>query len=1031
MGFSAIFITRPVATTLLAIGLFLAGGLAYRFLPVAALPSVDIPTIVVFASRPGADPETIANSVAAPLERRLGEIGGVTEITSLSSIGYTTIIIQFDLGRDINAAGSDVMAAINAAYADLPSDLPIRPFYRKFNPAEAPVMELALTSSTLSTAKIYDAADNILVQRLSRADGVAQVLINGADKPAIRVRLDPVRMAAAGLSGQDVYNAIRGTNVLAPLGSFQTPDTAETIGLNGQISQAEELAPLIVRSSGSGVVRLSDIANVINGSADARVAAWNGTQPAVLLTIKKEAGANVIDTVDGIKALLPRLMQWLPPGIKVTVISDRTTTIRASVSDVRTTLLISIALVLLVVLIFMRRLAATAAAAVTVPLSICGTLVGMWFFGFSIDNFSLMALTISVGFVVDDAIVMIENIVRLMEQGEKPLRAAMLGARQIGFTVMSITLSLVAVFVPLIFMGGILGRLFHEFATTLTLAILISAVVSLSMTPMICGHFLRSDTTDKPPARVWRVIEAGIAATTGFYARSLDWALRHRWLPLMVTVLTIVLTVKLYTVVPKGFLPEQDTGILIGSTVADPGISFQAMSERQRAAVAVVLADPAVASAGSWIGVSAGWNSMNRGWIDVSLKPLAERKVSSEQVIERLRARLNRVGGIQTFLFAAQDLRGGGRQGGSQYQYAMIAPDVAELRYRALRLEDRMKEIPGIEDVASDQDRAGPQVNVVIDRDAATRLGVSTVAIDNALNNAYSQRQLSTIYTQRNQYKVVLEIDPALQVDPSMLDRIYVGSAKGMQVPLSQVARFERGTATLAVRHQGQYPAATISFNLKPGYALGDAQQAVERATVDLRLPDDVRTEFAGNAQFLQKSLATQPLLIGAALISIYIVLGVLYESWLHPLTIMSTLPSAGVGALLALLITRTELSIMGIIGIILLMGIVKKNAIMMIDFALEAERQRALTPLQAIREACVVLFRPIMMTTLAALFGACPLAFAFGTGAELRQPLGISIIGGLLVSQVLTLYTTPVVWLALERLVGHRKSIIGTAPAE
>jgi hydrophobe/amphiphile efflux-1 (HAE1) family protein len=1031
MGFSAIFITRPVATTLLAIGLFLAGGLAYRFLPVAALPSVDIPTIVVFASRPGADPETIANSVAAPLERRLGEIGGVTEITSLSSIGYTTIIIQFDLGRDINAAGSDVMAAINAAYADLPSDLPIRPFYRKFNPAEAPVMELALTSSTLSTAKIYDAADNILVQRLSRADGVAQVLINGADKPAIRVRLDPVRMAAAGLSGQDVYNAIRGTNVLAPLGSFQTPDTAETIGLNGQISQAEELAPLIVRSSGSGVVRLSDIANVINGSADARVAAWNGTQPAVLLTIKKEAGANVIDTVDGIKALLPRLMQWLPPGIKVTVISDRTTTIRASVSDVRTTLLISIALVLLVVLIFMRRLAATAAAAVTVPLSICGTLVGMWFFGFSIDNFSLMALTISVGFVVDDAIVMIENIVRLMEQGEKPLRAAMLGARQIGFTVMSITLSLVAVFVPLIFMGGILGRLFHEFATTLTLAILISAVVSLSMTPMICGHFLRSDTTDKPPARVWRVIEAGIAATTGFYARSLDWALRHRWLPLMVTVLTIVLTVKLYTVVPKGFLPEQDTGILIGSTVADPGISFQAMSERQRAAVAVVLADPAVASAGSWIGVSAGWNSMNRGWIDVSLKPLAERKVSSEQVIERLRARLNRVGGIQTFLFAAQDLRGGGRQGGSQYQYAMIAPDVAELRYWALRLEDRMKEIPGIEDVASDQDRAGPQVNVVIDRDAATRLGVSTVAIDNALNNAYSQRQLSTIYTQRNQYKVVLEIDPALQVDPSMLDRIYVGSAKGMQVPLSQVARFERGTATLAVRHQGQYPAATISFNLKPGYALGDAQQAVERATVDLRLPDDVRTEFAGNAQFLQKSLATQPLLIGAALISIYIVLGVLYESWLHPLTIMSTLPSAGVGALLALLITRTELSIMGIIGIILLMGIVKKNAIMMIDFALEAERQRALTPLQAIREACVVRFRPIMMTTLAALFGACPLAFAFGTGAELRQPLGISIIGGLLVSQVLTLYTTPVVWLALERLVGHRKSIIGTAPAE
>ncbi len=1031
MGFSGFFIVRPVATILLAIGLFLSGGIAYQFLPVAALPSVDIPTIVVFAGRPGADPETIANSVAAPLERRLGEIGGVTEITSISSIGFTSIIIQFDLGRDIHSAGSDVMAAINAAFADLPADLPWRPYYRKFNPAEAPVMTLALSSSTLSAAKIYDAADTILAQRLSRADGVAQVLINGADKPAIRVRLDPVRLAAAGLSGQDVFNAIRGTNVLAPLGGFQTPEIAETIGLNGQVSQANDLGPLIVRSSAAGTVRLSDVARVVNASADSRVAAWSGTQAAVLLTIKKEADANVIDTVDGIKKLLPKLMTWLPPDIQVTVTSDRTTTIRASVHDVRTTLLISIVLVLFVVLIFMRRLAATAAAAVTVPLSICGTLVGMWFCGFAIDNFSLMALTISVGFVVDDAIVMIENIVRLMEQGEPPLRAAMIGSRQIGFTVMSITLSLVAVFVPLIFMGGILGRLFHEFAMTMTMAILISAVVSLSMTPMICGRFLTAEKPDRQHGRIWHAIEAVIDGTTRLYARTLDWALRHQWLPLMITVLTIVLTVKLYMIVPKGFMPEQDTGILVGSTVADPGISFKAMSDRQRAAVALVLADPAVASVGSWIGVSAGWNSMNRGWFDVSLKPLAERKMSSEHVIERLQKSLKGVGGIQTFLYAAQDLRDGGRQGGSQYQYAMIAPDVGELREWALKLEDRMKEIPGLTDVASDQDRAGPQVNVVIDRDAATRLGVSTVAIDNALNNAYSQRQLSTIYTQRNQYKVVLEIDPALQADPSLLDRIYVGSSTGAQVPLSQVAQFVRGTAPLAVRHQGQYPAATLSFNLKPGFALGDAQKAVDKAAVDLRLPDEVRTEFAGNARWLQGSLASQPWLIGAGLISIYIVLGVLYESWLHPLTIMSTLPSAGVGALLALLITKTDLSIMGIIGIILLMGIVKKNAIMMIDFALEAERQRALTPLEAIQEACLVRFRPIMMTTLAALFGAFPLAFAFGTGAELRQPLGISIIGGLLVSQVLTLYTTPVVWLALERLAGHRKAIIGTAPAE
>jgi hydrophobe/amphiphile efflux-1 (HAE1) family protein len=1030
MGFSAIFIARPVATMLLAIGLFISGAIAYRFLPVSALPSVDIPTIVVFASRPGADPETIANSVAAPLERRLGEIGGVTEITSISSIGYTTIIIQFDLGRDIHSAGSDVMAAINAATADLPADLPIRPYYRKFNPAEAPVMTLALSSATLTPAKIYDVADTILAQRLSRADGVAQVTINGADKPAIRVRLDPVRMAAAGLAGQDIYNAIRGTNVLAPAGAFETADTAETIELNGQISQAQELAPLVVRSGTVGAVRLEDVARVVNASADSRVAAWNGTQPAILLTIFKEAGANVIETADGIKALLPQLMTWLPPDIQVTVISDRTTTIRASVRDVRTTLLISIALVLLVVLIFMRRMVATVAAAVTVPLSICGTLVGMWFLGYTIDNFSLMALTISVGFVVDDAIVMIENIVRLMERGEPPLRAAIIGARQIGFTVMSITLSLVAVFVPLIFMGGILGRLFHEFAMTLTMAILISAVVSLSLTPMICGRFLR--VSEAPPGGLfWRAVDSVIGATTRFYTRGLDWTLRHQWLPLIVTVLTIVLTVKLYTVVPKGFFPEQDTGILFGSTVADPGISFQAMSDRQRAAVDVVLHDPAVASVGSWIGVSAGWNSMNRGWLSVSLKPLEQRGASADKVIGRLREPLRLVGGIQTFLFSAQDLRGGGRQGGAQYQYAMIAPDVTELRDWALKLEDRMKEIPGLADVTSDQDRAGPQVDVTIDRDAAARLGVSTAAIDNALNNAYAQRQMSTIYTQRNQYKVVIEIDPALQTDPSMLNRIYVGSASGQQVPLSQIARFERGTATLAVRHQGQYPAATLSFNLKPGFALGDAQRAIQQATMDLRMPDEVRTEFAGNAQWLQKSLASQPLLIGAGLISIYIVLGVLYESWLHPLTIMSTLPSAGVGALLALLITGTELSVMGIIGIILLMGIVKKNAIMMIDFALEAERQRGLAPLEAIREACLVRFRPIMMTTLAALFGACPLAFAFGTGAEMRQPLGISIIGGLLVSQALTLYTTPVVWLALERLVGHRKAIINAAAAE
>jgi hydrophobe/amphiphile efflux-1 (HAE1) family protein len=1035
MGFSAPFIARPVATILLSIGLLLSGIVAYRFLPISALPSVDIPTIVVIAARPGADPETMANSVAAPLERRLGEISGVTEITSTSSIGNSSVIVQFDIDRDINGAARDVQAAINAAITDLPTDLPTRPYYRKFNPADAPIMTLALSSDTLTTAQIYDAADSILAQRLSQADGVSQVTVNGAEKPAVRVRLDPVRLAAAGLSGQDVFTAIRGSNVLEPTGSFQGPDRAESIGINGQISQAADYAPLVLKAGKGAILRLSDVATVVNGTANTRLAAWNGKQPAILLNITKVAGANVIETVNSIKELLPQLMGWLPANIQLTIIADRTTTIRASVADVQYTILITIALVLLVVLMFMRRLMPTLAAAVTVPLSICGTLAGMWFMGYTLDNFSLMAITISVGFVVDDAIVMIENIVRHRERGADPMRAALIGARQIGFTVMSISISLVAVFIPLIFMGGIMGRLFHEFAVTLTMAIGVSAVVSLTLTPMICGHYMRADLRAPPAGRLAgrldRTLERGFAATQRFYARTLGWALEHRVFMLLVTLATIVLTVKLYTVLPKSFLPLQDTGILIGSTLASPDVSFQAMEDRQRAVVDAVLADPAVASVGSTVGVSSGWSSINRGNLTVSLKPESERGLSSEAVIARLRGPLAKVAGVQTTLFSAQDLRGGGRQGGAQYQYAIITQDINALRRWALALEDKLRVTPGIVDVTSDQDRAGPQVDVVIDRDAAARLGVNTTAIDNALNNAYSQRQISTIYAQRNQYKVVLEIDPKLQADPSQLDHIYVGATGGKQVPLSAVARFERGTAPLAVRHQGQFPAATLSFNLAPGAALSEAESAVDNAARELRMPEDIRTEFAGNARFLQQSLATQPLLIAAALISIYIVLGVLYESLLHPLTIISTLPSAGLGALLALLITGTDLSIMGLIGIILLMGIVKKNAIMLVDFALEAERQRGLPPLRAIHEACLERFRPILMTTLAALFGALPLALAFGTGAELRRPLGISIIGGLIVSQVLTLYTTPVVYLALERFAGRRQAIEMPAPAE
>ena len=1031
MGFSAPFIARPVATILLSLGLLLSGIVAYRFLPISPLPSVDIPTIVVFAARPGADPETMANSIAAPLERRLGEIPGVTELTSTSSTGSTALVIQFDIDRSIDGAAHDVQAAINAATSDLPSDLPTRPYYRKINPADTPILTLALTSDTLSTTAMYDAVDTILAQRLAQAEGVAQVVINGSEKPAVRVQLDPARLTAAGLSAQDVYTTIRGASVLQPNGGFQGPERADSIGLNGQISQAPEYGRLVLKSVNGAVIRLSDVATVINGTNNSRLAAWSGKQPAILLSISKTSDANAIDTADRVREMLPQLLAWMPPDIHTTVLIDRTTTIRASVADIQITLLIAVALVLLVVFVFMRRLMPTLAAAATVPLSLCGTVAGMWFLGYSLNNFSLMALTISVGFVIDDAIVMIENIIRHMEKGATPLQAALAGSRQIGFTVMSISISLVAVFIPLLFMGGILGRLFHEFAMTLTMAIGVSALVSLTLTPMICGRFIQA--TPPPPTGGWgridRAIERALAGLQRGYAHSLDWALLHRWFMLLLTLATIALTVRLYTLVPKGFLPLQDTGLLMGSTVASPDVSFKAMYERQRAVVDVLLTDPEIASVGSTIGVSQGWSSLNRGWLYISLKPLSERGVSAEQVIARLRGKLAQVSGVQTFLFSAQDLRGGGRSGGAQYQFAMISQNLPELRSWTVKLEDKLKQTPGITDVTSDQDRSSPQLDVVIDRDAAARLGVSVVGIDNALNNAYSQRQISTIYTDRNQYRVVLEIDPELQTDPARLDHLYVASSSGQQVPISAVAHFERSTAPLSVRHQGQFPASTLSFNLADGMALGDAVQAVETAAAELRMPPEIHTEFAGNAQFLQKSLASQPLLIGAALISIYIVLGVLYESLIQPITILSTLPSAGLGALLALLVTGTDLSIMGIIGIILLMGIVKKNAIMMVDFALEAQRLHGMTAEQAIHEACLERFRPIIMTTLAALLGALPLAFAFGTGAELRRPLGIAIVGGLIVSQMLTLYTTPVVYLALERLSGGRRQAIRALP--
>jgi len=1030
-NFSETFIRRPVASFLLAIGLLIAGFVSYQFLPVSPLPSIDIPVIVVFASRPGADPETMAASIASPLERHLGEIAGVTELTSVNAIGNTTIIILFDISRNIDSAGHDVQAAINAATADLPSDLPIRPFYRKVNPAAAPIMTIALTSDTLSPAAIYDAADSILGQRLSQIEGVAQVQVNGAEKPAVRVRLDPAALAAAHLSGQDVFNTIRAANTDGPVGGFEGDARAETIGLNNQISVASEYRPLVIKSSGNAHVRLEDVAQVIDGVANVRLFASLDRKPAILLSVTKTVDANIIETVERIKASLPLLQSWMPPDIKLTILSDRTETIRASVGDVEITLVITIVLVLLVVLLFMRRAVPTIAAGVTVPLSIAGTLVAMWFFGFALDNFSLMALTISVGFVVDDAIVMIENIVRLVERGMTPMQAALAGSRQIGFTVMSISISLVAVFIPVLFMGGLLGRLFHEFATTLTMAIGISALVSLTLTPMICGQFM-----SVKPAKVTRWsrigdgVDRGFRAVARFYGNTLGWGLDHRWLMLVVTLSTIVATVFLWIAVPKGFLPTQDTGLIQGVTVADPDISFDAMRAREATVLDVLLADPAVSGIGSTIGVSSGFASLNRGQLTIGLKPFRERGATSEEVIARLRPKLRAIAGIETYLWSAQDLRGGGRSG-SDNQFVLLGSDLGALRDWTRKLEDKLRTVPGVLDVNSDQDRSAPQANVVIDRAAASRLGVAVADIDNVLNNAFSQRQISIIYTDRNQYRVVEETLPSLQRDPDALNRLRVVGTGGVQVPLGSVVKLEMGTAPLTVTHQGQFPAATINFNTPAGAPLGPTLEAVQQAATDLLIPESIHTEFAGNAKYLMQSLSSEPLLIGAAFLAIYIVLGVLYESLRQPVTILSTLPSAGLGALIALLVTGTDLSVMGIIGILLLMGIVKKNAIMLVDFALEEERSHGRTPREAIHAACLERFRPIMMTTLAAIFGALPLALAFGTGSELRRPLGIAIIGGLLVSQALTLYTTPVIYLLMQGRKRRPAPLPLDAPAE
>jgi multidrug efflux pump len=1030
VNFSAPFILRPVATLLLSFGLFVAGVVAYFYLPVAPLPNLDIPAIVIFASRPGADPATMANSVAAPLERRLGDIGGIDEVNSINSQGSSTIVAVFDFDRDIEGAARDVQAAINAAQADLPSDLPTRPFYRKINPTDSPVITIALSSDTLSVAQLYDAADTVLAQRLAQVKGVSRVQIQGGQTPAVRVQLDPGALRAAGISAQDVYNAIRAANVLQPTGSFQGPKRSEEILVNGQIRRAVDYGRIVLRAQNGAILRLSDVAHVIDSVSNTHLAAWNGHTPAIILAVSKIAGANVIETVDRIRAQLPQLAKWISPEIHMQVLDDRTTTIRASTGDVQITLAITGILVLLVVLVFLRRVAATLAAAVTVPLSLAGTACGMWAMGFSLNNYSLMAITISVGFVVDDAIVMIENITRLREQGMAPIPAAIAGARQIGFTVVSITLSLVAVFIPLLFMGSILGKIFHEFAFTLTIAITVSALVSLTLTPMVCARFIDKPLTGRLAA-IDAAMERQFRRVLAVYERGMNWSLNHKWLMLGVTIGTVVLTVYLYTAVPKGFLVEEDIGLLRGHSIAATSVSFDQMVKLQRKVVDVILKDPAVDIVSSSVGVVDGFDTPNRGDVSVTLKPKSKRTASAQQVIARLRPKLNAVAGVNTILTAVQDIRGGGRSSGAEYEFLLLDQNLDELTTWTQKVVKRLQHEPGFAEVSSDQDIGAPQVNLTIDREAAGRLQVSVAAIDEALANAYAQRQISTIYDERNQYKVVVETLPWLQSDPQYLDHVYVGADTGVQVPLTSVIKISYGVAPLNVTHEGQLPASSISFNLSGKLPLATVLKKAKDAVASMGPPPGLHTDFSGNAKWVEDSLKSEPALILAALLSIYIVLGVLYESLIHPITIISSLPSAGVGALLAVLITGTDFGIMTVIGIVLLMGIVKKNAIMLVDFALEAQRDRGMTPDEAIREACIERFRPIIMTTLAAICGALPLALAWGTGAEVRQPLGISIVGGLIVSQALTLFTTPVVYLMLERLVRRKRVRIVHAPAE